>query len=201
MKDLHNLPTAYKRLKEVKKKIENEEMIRTLNRFTYRDRVARTFEGIVVRDIGERTARGYAAGIKILLAYSAFDEIRQTRDSIPKLRPPKGEYTKIVNANLANKLRDNTELRDLLNIKTAVKNPSLKKDVTQFFENENDDVMCIATGLRNAFAHGVFTAAGAGLTTKRKRKIIDELANAVLDMTDDIALACVSELEISLKGL
>lgn len=200
MKDLHNLPTAYKRLKEVKKKIENEEMIRTLNRFTYRYRVARTFEGIVVRDIGERTARGYAAGMKILLAYGAFDEIRQTRDSIPRLRPPKGEYTKIVNANLANKLRDNTDLRDLLNIKTAVKNPSLKKDVTQFFENENDDVMCIATGLRNAFAHGVFTAAGAGLTTKRKQKIIDELANAVLDMTDDIALACVSQLEISLKG-
>ena len=34
--------------------------------------------------------------------------------------------------------------------------------------------MCIATGLRNTFAHGVFTAAGAGLTTKRKQKIIDE---------------------------
>jgi len=61
-------------------------------------------------------------------------------------------------------------------------------------------VMCIATGLRNAFAHGVFTAAGAGLTTKRKQKQIDELANVVLDMTDDIALECVSQLENNLKG-
>jgi len=200
MKDLHNLPTAYKRLKEVKKQIESEEVKRTLNRYIYRFRVARAFEGIVVRDIGERTARGYAAGMKILLAYGAFDEIRQTRDSIPKLRPPKGEYTKIVNANLANKLRDNTDLRDLLSITTAVKNPSLKKDVGKFFVNENDDVMCIATGLRNAFAHGVFTAAGAGLVTKRRQKQIHELADAVLDMTDDMALECVSQLEISLKG-
>jgi hypothetical protein len=200
MKDEHNLPTAYKRLKEVKKEIESEDVKRTINRFTYRYRVARAFEGIVARDIGERTARGYAAGMKILLAYGAFDEIRQTRDSIPKLRPPKGEYTKIVNANLANKLRDNTELRDLLNIKTAIKNPSLKKDVDQFFENENDDVMCVATGLRNAFAHGVFTAAGAGLVTKRRQNQIHELADAVLAMTDEIALECVSELEISLKG-
>ena len=200
MKDEHNLPTTYKRLKEIKKKIENEEVKKTLNRFTYRYRMARAFVGINAPDIGERTVRGYAVGMKLLLAYSAFDEIRLTRNAFPKLRPNRGEYTKIVHTNLANKLRQNEELQKLLSIATAVKNPSLKKDIELFFKNKNDDVMCIATGLRNAFAHGVFTAAGAGLTTKRKQKQVDELANAVLDMTDDIALECVSQLENNLKG-
>ena len=200
MKDEHNLPTAYKRLKEIKKKIENEEVKKTLNRFTYRYRMARAFVGINAPDIGERTIRGYAVGMKLLLAYSAFDEIRLTRNAFPKLRLNRGEYTKIVHTNLANKLRQNEELENLLKIASAVKNPSLKNDIELFFKNQNDDVMCIATGLRNAFAHGVFTAAGAGLTTKRKQKQVDELANAVLDMTDDIALECVIQLENNLKG-
>ncbi len=200
MKDEHNLPTAYKRLKAIKKKIENEEVKKTLNRFTYRYRMARAFNGINAPDIGERTVRGYAVGMKLLLAYSAFDEIRLTRNSFPKLRLNRGEYTKIVHTNLANKLRQNEELENLLKIASAVKNPSLKNDIELFFKNQNDDVMCIATGLRNAFAHGVFTAAGAGLTTKRKQKQVDELANVVLDMTDDIALECVSQLEENLKG-
>ena len=200
MKDEHNLPTAFKRIKAVKKVIENEEIKKTLNRFTYRYRIARAFEGINAADIGERTVKGYAAGMKLLLAYSAFDEIRLTRNAFPKLSPKKGEYTKIINANLASKLRENEELEKLLSISTAVKNPSLKSDIELFFQNKNDDVMCIATGLRNAFAHGVFTAAGAGLTTKRKQKHIDDLANVVLDMTDDIALECVSHIENNLKG-
>ena len=200
MKDEHNLPTAYKRLKIIKKQIENEEVKKTLNRFTYRYRMARAFVGINAPDIGERTVRGYAVGMKLLLAYSAFDEIRLTRNAFLKLRLNRGEYTKIVHTNLANKLRKNEELENLLKIASAVKNPSLKNDIELFFKNQNDDVMCIATGLRNACAHGVFTAAGAGLTTKRKQKQIDELANAVLDMTDDIALECVSQLENNLKG-
>jgi len=55
--------------------------------------------------------------------------------------------------------------------------------------------MCIATGLRNSYAHGVFTAAGAGLKTKTKRSYIEELANTILDMTDEIANQCVNEYE------
>jgi hypothetical protein len=59
MKDLNNLPTAYKRLKATKKQIANEEIKTTLNRFTYRYRIARAFVGINAPDIGERTVRGY----------------------------------------------------------------------------------------------------------------------------------------------
>jgi hypothetical protein len=195
MKDEHNLPTAYKRLKNIKKQIENEEIKKTLNRFTYRYRIARAFVGIDAPDIGDRTVRGYAVGMKLLLAYGAFDEIRTVRNAIPKIKPPKGSYTKIISKVLADRLRENEELKNLLKISSAVNNKNLVDQVNLFFKNQNDDVMCIATGLRNTFAHGVFTAAGAGLTTKRKQKQINDLANTVLDMTDDIALECVSQLE------
>lgn len=199
MKDEHNLPSAFKRLKAIRKQIENEEIKSTLNRFVYRYRIARAFKGINAPDIGERTVRGYAVGMKLLLAYSAFDEIRATRNAIPKLRPPQGAHAKGIHAELADKLRSNTELQNLLNLPN-VKNATVKKKLVAFFKNESDDVMCVATALRNTFAHGTFTAAGAGLTTKRNQKHIDNLADAVLDLTDDIALECVAQLETELKG-
>ena len=106
MKDRHNLPTAYERAKEIKKLIQNVDTIKTLNRFQYRYRMARAFEGIIAPDVGDRTVKGYAAGMKVLLAYGAFDEIRQVKNALP-IRPLKGEYVKIFDEKLANKLRIN----------------------------------------------------------------------------------------------
>ncbi len=198
MKDRHNLPTAYERAKEIKKLIHNVETTKTLNRFQYRYRMARAFEGINAPDVGDRTVRGYAAGMKVLLAYGAFDEIRQVKNDLP-IRPLRGEYVKIFDEKLSSKLRKNLELQRMLEIPSAVSNAALKRDIKSFFNAENNDVMCIATGLRNAFAHGVFTAAGAGLTTKKRQLEINELANCLLDRTDSIALECVEQLERDLR--
>ena len=195
MKDKHNLPKAHERIKAIKAKIEDTAIRSTINRFQYRYRMARAFEGIVAPDIGKNTVEGYAVGMRLLLAYGAFDEIRLVRNSLPNIKPAKGSYVKIENKKLAEKLRKITELKHLLSLSTAVKNPSLQKDVENFFNERNNDVMCIATGLRNSYAHGVFTAAGAGLKTKTKRSYIDELAITILDMTDEIANQCVNEYE------
>lgn len=200
MKDEHNLPTAYKKIKAIKKHIEDEEIKKTLNRFTYRYRIARAFKGINAPDIGDRTLKGYAAGMRLMLAYSAFEEIRKSGNAIKKIKSKQADHRKIENTNLASRLRDNEELKTLLKLSSTVKNKTLVENVDLFFLNQNDDVMCIATALRHTFAHGDFTAAGAGLTTKRKQKQVDELTNAVLDMTDDIALECVSQLENKLKA-
>ena len=198
MNDRHNLPSAFERVKEIKKLIQNAETTKTLNRLQYRYRMARAFEGINAPDVGDRTVRGYAAGMKVLLAYGAFDEIRQVKNDLP-IRPLRGEYVKIFDEKLAGKLRKNLELQRMLAIPSAVSNAALKRDIKSFFDAENNDVMCIATGLRNAFAHGVFTAAGAGLTTKKRQLEITELANCLLDRTDSIAMECVEQLERDLR--
>jgi hypothetical protein len=46
--------------------------------------------------------------------------------------------------------------------------------------------MCIATVLRNSFAHGVFTAGGASLNTKREANVVFELADCLLDKTEEM---------------
>ena len=145
MKDEHNLPIAYKRVKAIKNQIANEEVKKTLNRFTYRYRIARAFVGINAPDIGERTARGYAAGMKLLLAYPAFDEIRMVRNSFPKITPPKGSYTKILHKALADKLRENKELQELLKISTAVNN----KNLSSVGSNATVPVTSVPSGCSN----------------------------------------------------
>lgn len=64
MKDKHNFPKAHERIKAIKKTIASDEIRSNINRFQYRYRLARAFEGIVAPDIGKRTVQGYAVGSK-----------------------------------------------------------------------------------------------------------------------------------------
>ena len=76
-----------------------------------------------------------------------------------------------------------------------VKNPSLKRHIESFFAGTNSDVMCIATGLRNSFVHGTFTAGGVGLDSQIKIKHLDMLSHAVMELADGICTRCVETLE------
>ena len=82
----------------------------------------------------------------------------------------------------------------MLKTSSAVNNETLKKEIANFYLQSNDDIMCIATAIRNTFAHGIYTAAGAGMKTKKRQKDFNEITNALLAVTDEIASACVNEI-------
>lgn len=58
MTDKHNYPKCYSRIKSVKKNIEDEKIKQNFNRYVYRYRLARAFEGINAPDIGKQTLGG-----------------------------------------------------------------------------------------------------------------------------------------------
>ena len=200
MKDTHNLPKCHLRIKAVKKHIEDETIKQCFNRYTYRYRVARAFEGINAPDIEKRTRGGYEVAIKLLLAYSAYEEIRAIKFKVKELKLPRGEHIKIFNNELANKLREITELEKLLKNSRVVYDKNLVLDMNNFYENRNDDVLCIATAFRNTFAHGVFTAGAADLTSKKHQKIIINLIESILLKSEEIANECAEYFERNLKG-
>lgn len=198
MRDEHNLPSAHRRMKQLKPLMQSSQA-RRLNKFVYRFRLARALKEVSAPDIGRKTVMGYTAGIRLLLAYSAFEDIRILRDSIKTIRNPRGEHTKIIDEELAKQLRKNSNLQHLLLQDGEVKNPSLKRHIESFFAGTNSDVMCIATALRNSFVHGTFTAGGVGLDSKIKIKHIDTLSHAVLELADGICTRCVETLEGELE--
>jgi hypothetical protein len=194
MKDKHNFPLVNERITEAMKKLGKGKITSSLNKFRYRYRIARAFESINAPDIDVRTSNGYAVGIKLFLAYGAFNEIIAVRNLLPKVREEHGRLIKHNDKKLAEKIRENKELGELLKTSSAVNDKNLKIDIADFYVGTNDDIMCIATAVRNTFAHGIYTAAGAGLKTKKRQKEFNEITNVLLAVTDEIASACVNEI-------
>jgi hypothetical protein len=194
MKDVHNFPVVNERITEAMKKLGEGKITSSLNKFRYRYRIARAFESINAPDVDARTSDGYAVGIKLFLAYGAFNEIIAVRNLLPKVRAEQGRHTKYNDKKLAERIRENKELGELLKTSSAVNDKNLKIDVASFYDESNDDIMCIATAIRNTFAHGIYTAAGAGMKTKKRQKDFNEITNALLAVTDEIASACVNEI-------
>ena len=194
MKDKHNFPIENERLSQAMKLLGENKITSSLNKYRYRYRIARAFEGISAPDVDDRTSGGYAVGIKLFLAYGALNEIVAVRNAIPKLKPAQGEHIKNENSKLAKKIRENFELENLLKTSSAVNNNKLKNDIVNFYTGESNDLMCITTALRNTFAHGIYTASGAGVKTKKRQKELNELTEALLEVTDKIASDCVDEI-------
>ena len=190
MKDLHNLPTKHKEFDAMKKalsdkqKKQNQKFLNLMNRFMYRYRMAKAFQTIVAPDVEKRTVDGYACGMKLFMAYSAYDEIRAAERIL--LKQDWNETHKYTDKELAMKIRNNEKMQELLTETTAVEEGGLKIMLKKFYANKNDGIMIFASSLRHSFVHGDFTTARSGLTNKREIRIVDEVTDVVFKLSDDI---------------
>ena len=190
MKDLHNLPTMHKEFSAMKKaltekqKKQNQKFLNLMNRFMYRYRMAKAFQTIVVRDVEKRTVDGYACGMKLFMAYSAYDEIRAAERILLKL--DRNETHKYKNEVLAERIRSNELMQDLLLETIAVEEDGLRIMLKKFYANKNSEIMIFASSLRHSFVHGDFTTARSGLTNKREIQTVNDVTEVVLRVSDDI---------------
>ena len=172
-----HFPKDIKKFKKIAKKINDKQVKNCMTRYTYRYRLAKAFQGLQAPSVSKKTLDGYSVATKLFLAYSAYDEIRE----VEKLLRGKNkvESYKVFNFSVASKIRRNSGLKELLLNSVAVSNTRLKNNIKSFYENKNNDVMCIATALRNCFAHGDFTASTAGLRTKSPIAAIEDLIEII----------------------
>jgi len=190
MKDLHNLPTKHKEFSAMKKalsekqKKQNEKFLNLMNRFMYRYRMAKAFQTIVAVDVEKRTVDGYACGMKLFMAYSAYDEIRAAERILLKL--DRNKTHKYKNEILAERIRSNERMKDLLLETIAVEEDGLRVMLKKFYANKNNEIMIFASSLRHSFVHGDFTTARSGLTNKREIQTINDVTEVVLKISDEI---------------
>ena len=190
MKDLHNLPTKHKEFSAMKKalsekqKKQNEKFLNLMNRFMYRYRMAKAFETLVAKDVEKRTVDGYACGMKLFMAYSAYDEIRAAERILRKL--DRNATHKYKNEILAERIRSNDRMKDLLLETIAVEEDGLRVMLKKFYANKNNEIMIFASSLRHSFVHGDFTAARSGLTNKREIQTVNDVTDVVLKLSDEI---------------
>lgn len=180
IKDFHN----------ISKKINDAKVRSCLNRYTYRFRLAKAFERLQAPTISKRTLDGYSITTKLFFAYSAYDEIREV-EKLLRVAAKVKSY-KVFNFSVANKIRRNKGLQVLLMNSVAVSNTRLKNNLKSFYENKNNEVMCIATALRNCFAHGDFTASSAEFRTKSAIAAIEDLIEIIQSTSNELFSKIVS---------
>ena len=190
MKDLHNLPTKHKEFNAMMKALTEKQIkkdrsyLNLLNRFMYRYRMAKAFQTIVAVDVEKRTVDGYACGMKLFMAYSAYDEIRAAERILLKL--DRNKTHKYKNEILAERIRSNERMKDLLLETIAVEEDGLRVMLKKFYANKNNEIMIFASSLRHSFVHGDFTTARSGLTNKREIQTINDVTDVVLKISDEI---------------
>ena len=190
MKDLHNFPTKHKEFDAMRKSFgdkpnkQNQNFLNLMNRFIYRYRMAKAFQTIVAPDVKKRTVDGYSCGMKLFMAYSAYDEIRAAEKIL--LKQDWNETHKYTDKELAMKIRKNEKMQELLTETTAVEEGGLKIMLKKFYANKNDEIMIFASSLRHSFVHGDFTTARSGLINKREIGVVDEVTEVILKIGDDI---------------
>lgn len=185
-----HFPKDIKRFQNIAKKISDKQLKSCLTRYTYRFRLAKAFEGLQAPTVSKRTLDGYSIATKLFFAYSAYDEIRE----VEKLLRGKSKVKtyKVFNFSVANKIRRNKGLQILLMNSVAVNEVRLKNNLKLFYENQNNEVMCIATALRHCFAHGDFTASSAELRTKTAVAAIEDLIEIIQSTSNELFSKIVS---------
>ncbi len=182
-------------------KIENTP---TINRFQARYQFSRKYKGINA-DLKEDTLNGYSKIFHVFLAHSAFDALVKGADELAKrekspivvdLKMDKNNHL-MIDDEIANELRkvigmgeiltayaDNeiriARLKAFYNIEYTedeLQNVKLMK-ARDTVENSNN-LLVVASAIRNLVAHGQLSATGANAVTKKNAKAIENLAKFV----------------------
>ena len=99
-----NMPTSYALFEE---KMEqgirlNKTIMKRLSRFPFRYRLAKSFVGIDAKEVG-KTLIGYEAGMKVFLAYTAYEELIQLAKDLGVAEIKSKNDNEIIDKQLATK--------------------------------------------------------------------------------------------------
>lgn len=185
------LPTSFPNLRATIGLRRNKVEKKLLVRFSYRYRLAKSFQCTKAPEVG-RTLAGYDAILKLFLAYTAYEQVLKPAVRLNVFAILPADINKIADEELAHRLRLNTKLMEfLLSYSTDV---TLKNKIREFNDGISDDVTRIAYAIRNVYAHGDLTSTAIGLSTRKQQDVLWDLADFLLSYSDDVFTKCVEKL-------
>lgn len=185
------MPSQYAEYKKIKKDVGDEKIAKIMHIFPYRYRLAKAFRGVIAPELG-RSLMGYEAGLKVTLAYTAFENIHKVAK---RLRIKSDENTNIDIRNsevVMSQIIKNDRLKFLLKQNVEKKHHFI--ELEKCFSGSNKNLIPIARAIRNKFTHGAFTAGGAGLSTKASTMLMNNVADELLIHCDELFTMCVNAL-------
>ena len=182
------MPTSYGIYNRNKGKIREGRIKTKLHRYPYRYRLAKAFKGINVEKGLEKSLDGYEIGLKILLATSALEEVREAAKDL-QIDQAFGSQGRAFVSEGANKaLRRNIRLHKF--VIAQARDSIQRNELQRYFDARDNDIIGLAFALRHAFGHGDFTPGGAGITKHSKIYFL-EVAESALNYSDQLFDKCV----------
>lgn len=140
------------------------EVTRRLNRYRARYRAASNFKSVVIDKASDNLTRGYSAGIRLLLSYSAAEILGvATGEVITKWTIFEPRLVPTIRSVCARYTHD----------RTAITNSELIRHLCSFVNGEHDNLRVAATGLRVLMAHGHFAPSDAVYSRRNANAVVD----------------------------
>jgi len=136
-----------------------------------------------------KTLLGYDAILKVFLAYTAYEEIVTAAHKLNVNGVHHIGLNVRSNIGLADRFRKNEKLKKFL---IAYSKAELGGKLELMFTKKFNDIVCVAFALRSIFAHGDLTPTAIGVTTKVERDLLVDLANDLLDYSDEVFSKCMN---------
>jgi hypothetical protein len=188
---LTNLPSNYNRLKNLSKITDRQIEARLLSRFAYRYRLAKSFNKLQADGIG-KTLDTYSAITKLFFAYTAYEAVMSIAQKLRVKGIGNIKRHAVTDNALAIRIRKNKTLVRF--IQTNEFSAELTTRLRYFFDGTIDDICCVAYAMRSSFAHGNLTTTDIGTGLAADRKLIVDLADVLLNYSDEVFNKCLEQL-------
>ena len=192
MPDSRNLPTDYTKYSVRAKTSSKKTALRLLNRFSFRYRLAVSFQGLNAPNVG-RTIYGYNVITKVFLAYTAYETLVTAARHLRIHSVINIDQNTIFELVLASHLRKNEKLMNFM-LSYPHKSEALREKLKLFFNGSTHDIVCVAYAIRCVFAHGDLTASVIGTETIAKRKMFTDIAEVLFNYCDRKFSDCIVRL-------
>jgi hypothetical protein len=186
-----HLPMGYEFFKKNKNKIGSNELKKYLHRFSIRYRLAKSFKEMKYADdklLGKTYLEAYDIGMKLFLTCTAYELIYEACKLL-EMEEVEAQNNKVeLKKEIVDELRKNNLLLDLILGFDKTKNSAIVKNIKALKAGYND-VLGLAIGIRNLFAHGIYTPVGAGIT-EENIDYYDIVDKAVLKYANELFYKC-----------
>ncbi|BAQ61282.1 hypothetical protein GM3708_1688 [Geminocystis sp. NIES-3708] len=163
-----------------------------LNRFAARFRLAKSYEGLIMKDYPDASTLAYGSVFGLFLTYSAFEQLYKALGSPNRVIVR--EWA-INDETIAKKLRKSTKILSF--IEKKVDSDQLRSRIKQFNQKEHNNILVIAQAVRHLVAHGMMSIHSGNVKPNTVKNFCDLLTYAVEEKTQ----FCFDELVLSLCNI
>jgi hypothetical protein len=187
-----HFPSSYGMFCAKKANHHRKGVIKGLNRFCARYRLAHSFSGITLDTYSAKTTRIYGSMFGMFLAYTAYEALLPAARQLGAVLSERTEENVVLDEKLSKKLRANIHMRDFLLEHT--RDSDLKLKLKSFYKGNFHDITCVGYAVRNTFSHGDLLTSDIGSGLASDRKLLDEMAAVLMAYCDEVFSKCARRL-------